>query len=226
MEVESHEFEPRPFNSELCNECDYHKNHLVHRIQHALGVGDQAVWVDVGQKSDGRRECPHESFDCSGPTPVVRHSCKSCDLRWTNGFFPNKFVYCEVCRPEPKLGDFNFTTKDSGQREQYDSGMQRDTQDGKPRFDLLYPLGIPYGDQFLTRVAELLARGAEKYTERNWEHAEGEVELARFKASALRHLMQWLCGETDEDHMAAVVFNLMGAHLVDWKTTHADNSTL
>ena len=32
-----------------------------------------------------------------------------------------------------------FETKDSGQRQEYKSGMKRDLQDGKPRFDLLTP---------------------------------------------------------------------------------------
>lgn len=162
MEIESHEFEPRPHNSQRCNECDYGKQHPLHALSRVLGIKNQPqpTWVDVGTK---------------------------------------------------------FETKDSGKRESYDSGMVRDTQDDKPRFDLLYPVGVPYGDQFLTRVAGLLARGAEKYSERNWEKAKGEAELNRFRASALRHLTQWLCGETDEDHMAAVVFNLMGAHLVEWK---------
>lgn len=221
MEVEAHEFEPRPFAATLCNECDFSKGHPVHSMAGMLGMGSQPIWVDVGSsKRDDRRECPHDFFKCSGPAPVIRHICKSCGLNWTNNSSSAAFVYCEVCKPQ--LGDFNFETKDSGKREQYDSGMQRDTQSGKPRFDLLYPLGIPYNDQFLTRVAELLARGVEKYSERNWEKAEGEAELIRFRASAKRHMVQWMCGETDEDHAAAVVFNLMGAHLVEWKMNHAD----
>lgn len=111
----------------------------------------------------------------------------------------------------------NYITKDSGKREEFTSGMKRDTQDGKPRFDLLFPVGVPYSDQFLTRVAALLTRGVEKYSERNWEKAAGMEELNRFKSSAHRHLIQYFTGETDEDHMAAVVFNLMGVHLVEWK---------
>lgn len=102
-----------------------------------------------------------------------------------------------------------FETKDSGVREEYDSGMRRDTQEGKARFDLLFPEGVPYEEQFLTRVAELLDRGVEKYGERNWEKANSDVELRRFKASAARHMAQWQAGETDEDHAAAVVFNLL-----------------
>ena len=46
----------------------------------------------------------------------------------------------------------NFITKDSGVREEFASGMKRDTQNGKPRYDLL-------DRAFLKRWAELMARG-------------------------------------------------------------------
>lgn len=110
-----------------------------------------------------------------------------------------------------------FKTKDSGERAEYDSGMVRDTETGKARFDLLLPADVPYAAQMLTRFAELMARGAEKYSARNWELAEGEEELARYKSSAFRHLMQWISGEVDEDHAAAVMFNLMAAETVKYK---------
>lgn len=95
----------------------------------------------------------------------------------------------------------SFETKDSGERVEFASGMVRDVQTGKPRYDLI-PLGP------LRRLAELYGRGAEKYGDSNWQLASSNVELARFKASAFRHLMQLLEGETDEDHGAAVVFNV------------------
>lgn len=107
-----------------------------------------------------------------------------------------------------------FETKDSGVRAAYDSGMVRDTQAGKARFDLLLPQGVPYADQMLTRDAMLMARGADKYGERNWEKANGQPELDRYHSSALRHLMQWIGGETDEDHAAAVRFNIMAGEYV------------
>ena len=103
----------------------------------------------------------------------------------------------------------DFTTKDSGKREDYASGMRRDTQDGKACFHLIVADGVPYGDQMLTRFAELMDRGQVKYGERNWEKANSREEMERFKASGFRHLMQWLCGETDEDHAAAVLFNIV-----------------
>lgn len=101
-----------------------------------------------------------------------------------------------------------YVTKDSGKREQYKSGMVRDTEDEKARFDLILPKDIPYEKQFLTRIADIYARGAVKYGDRNWEKANSEEELNRAKASAFRHFIQWFCEEDDEDHASAVVFNI------------------
>jgi hypothetical protein len=103
-----------------------------------------------------------------------------------------------------------FETQDSGIREVYASGMNRDTQNGKPRYDLI-------DRAFLKRWAELMARGAEKYGEENWRKAEGEAELKRFKASALRHMFQWLEGDKTEDHGSAIAFNVAGADMVEAK---------
>lgn len=111
----------------------------------------------------------------------------------------------------------DYETKDSGERAQYDSGMVRDSEEGKARFDLIFPLGVPYSEQMMTRFAELMARGAIKYDARNWELAKGEEELARYRSSALRHLIQWATGETDEDHAAAVMFNVMAGETVRFK---------
>lgn len=107
-----------------------------------------------------------------------------------------------------------YKTKDSGERAQFESGMQRDVQTGKPNFYLCMPKGIKFEDQMLTRWAALMARGAEKYDERNWEKATGEEELDRFKASAFRHFIQWVNGEVDEDHASAIFFNVTGAEYV------------
>lgn len=103
-----------------------------------------------------------------------------------------------------------FITKDSGKREEFPTGMKRDTQDDKPRYDLL-------DRPFLKRWAELMARGAKKYGENNWRKAATEEELTRFKASAIRHLFQYLEGDKSEDHCVAVAFNLAGAEMVEAK---------
>ena len=62
---------------------------------------------------------------------------------------------------------------------------------------------IPVGP--LKRLAELYTRGSVKYTAWNW--AKG-IKMSRCYASAFRHLMQWVMGDKDEDHLAAVVFNV------------------
>lgn len=117
-----------------------------------------------------------------------------------------------------------YETKDSGAREKFASGMQRDTEAGKPRFDLLIPEGVPFEDQLLTRFALLMGRGAEKYEDRNWEQADSEAEIARAKSSAFRHFMQWFCGERDEDHAAAVMFNLLVVETTEPKVGRDDSS--
>lgn len=101
-----------------------------------------------------------------------------------------------------------YETKDSGERVHFESGMQRDTQEGKLRFDLVYD------GPMLERWAGLLTRGAVKYDPRNWMKANGREELERFRASAARHFFQWINGEADEDHGAAVIFNINGAEYV------------
>lgn len=110
-----------------------------------------------------------------------------------------------------------YKTKDSGEREQFPTGMQRDVSHTKPRFDLIVPKCLPYEEQPLTRWAELMDRGSEKYGERNWEKASTQEELDRFRESAFRHFMQWYCGEDDEDHAIACFFNISGAELVQYK---------
>ena len=104
-------------------------------------------------------------------------------------------------------GQHFFTTKDSGKRVDYTSGMRRDVQEGKPRYDLI---DRPY----LKRLAELYARGADKYGDNNWQLANSEEELKRFESSAFRHLMQYLEGDRSEDHACAVTFNLAAAEHV------------
>lgn len=107
-----------------------------------------------------------------------------------------------------------YETKDSGVRESYSTGMVRDTQEGKPDFALIVPDGIDFEDQMLTRWAALMTRGAVKYGKRNWEKAKTWKEYQRFRASAFRHFMQWFSNEHDEDHAAAVFFNITAAEYV------------
>lgn len=108
-----------------------------------------------------------------------------------------------------------FVVKDSGAREEYESGMRRDSQEGKPRYDLL-------PREALTRWAAHMEKGAAKYGEHNWRKAESRKELERFEASAFRHLVQWLDGERDEDHASAVLFNVAAAEYTRARVLRAE----
>lgn len=102
----------------------------------------------------------------------------------------------------------SYITKDSGQRQEFSTGMVRDSGANKLRPDLL-------PGEMLVRWAELMGRGAEKYGARNWEKARTQEELDRFRESAFRHFMQWFYGlDFSEDHAAAVFFNIAGAEHV------------
>ena len=116
---------------------------------------------------------------------------------------------CPRCFPKEQCFAADaFTIKDSGKREEYTSGMVRDTADNKVDYTLI--LDGPMFD----RWAVHLTKGAKKYAKRNWMKAAGEPEYLRFKESALRHFLQWYRGDVDEDHAAAVYFNINGAEYV------------
>jgi hypothetical protein len=102
-----------------------------------------------------------------------------------------------------------FVIKDSGERKQFDSGMQRDTTTDKVQFHLTAD------GPMLKRFAIHLTNGAKKYEARNWMKANSHAELERFRESAFRHFMQWYLGDRDEDHAAAVFFNINGAEYVN-----------
>lgn len=116
-----------------------------------------------------------------------------------------------------------FETKDSGERQQWASGMKRDVQTGKPRFALMWTKRQPYHEQMVTRYAKLLARGAEKYEDRNWEEGCGQEELDYAMESLGRHTAQLICGETDEDHAAAVWFNTQLIEYIRWRMDTPDD---
>lgn len=123
-----------------------------------------------------------------------------------------------VCKNHKKIKQaiHAFEVKDSGQRQQFDSGMVRDTADGK--VDYTRALDGP----MFKRLAVHLTKACAKYPDvapgkPNWMLAAGEEELIRFRKSAVRHFLQWYLGDTDEDHAAATLFNINGYEYVKEK---------
>lgn len=94
-----------------------------------------------------------------------------------------------------------MTIKDSGTRRQFESGAVRDMQEGKGRCDLLPACAI-------LRVARHFEAGAKKYDDRNWEKG---IPVGSFIDSAIRHLMKYLDGQADEDHLCAAGWNILCA---------------
>jgi len=107
---------------------------------------------------------------------------------------------------EPGAGTA-FVINDSGARQEFASGMVRDTAEGKTDFT-----SVLFGPM-LKRWAVHLTKGRQKYPDPepgipNWTLAEGREEYERAKQSLLRHTFAYLDGEQDEDHAAAMFFNV------------------
>jgi len=102
-----------------------------------------------------------------------------------------------------------FDTKDSGKRQVYASGLHRDSGEKPLYTEVYYPL--------VKRHAELMMRGAVKYDRGNWKKACTGEDLQRFQDSLLRHVQQYLQGDNDEDHLAAVLFNAYGCAMIEDK---------
>lgn len=95
------------------------------------------------------------------------------------------------------MGNKKFVTKDSGLKQEFDTGARRDDQGDKTRYDLIPTI-------CLKRLADLYARGAVKYGEFNYQKG---MPFKRVYASLFRHLMAWREGEDTEDHLSAIAWN-------------------
>jgi hypothetical protein len=96
------------------------------------------------------------------------------------------------CLPE------TFIVKDSGTREEYETGAVRDNGEMKGAFELIPP-------QAMFRLALRYEGGAQKYGDHNWEKG---IKIGRCFQAAVRHLFMYLAGANDEDHLAAAAWNI------------------
>ena len=91
--------------------------------------------------------------------------------------------------------------KDSGERTQFETGAVRDLHAGKGDM-----LSLPA--KALLRLSLLYEEGAKKYGRFNYLKG---IPLSSFIDSAERHLIKYIAGWDDEDHLAAAAFNILGA---------------
>lgn len=100
---------------------------------------------------------------------------------------------------------------DSGARTVLENGFTREPELDRPDYlPLLVARGIELVPRELVmRIAEHYYQGGLKYAPNNWRLGTAPGVLERNRRSAARHLVQWLRNETDEDHLAAVVWNMI-----------------
>jgi len=100
-----------------------------------------------------------------------------------------------MAKPDTEFSE----VKDSGKRQEFNTGSKRDTREGKGRYDLIPAYA-------LSRLAKHYENGADKYGDRNWEKGQ---PLSRYLDSMIRHGFKFLGGSRDEDHLAAVAWNAL-----------------
>ena len=108
-------------------------------------------------------------------------------------------VVYERCRKDAKEG--LQALKDSGERRAFESGAVRDMAEGKGLMVVMPAAAI-------LRLSKHYEHGAKKYGKYNWQKG---IPVDSFLDSALRHIMKYLDGWDDEDHLAAAAFNILGA---------------
>lgn len=82
---------------------------------------------------------------------------------------------------------------------EFETGAKRDTDEGKGRPSLISPV-------LIHRLSVLLAKGAKHYGDDNWTKG---MPYRRTMDSVIRHAFQWLAGDGEEDHLAAIAFGVM-----------------
>ena len=146
-----------------------------------------------------------EVVDDRGLVTGISMRCTTCGVSLDGQamFYGNRndgCVECGVCAGfAPR--DSAPTIKDSGTRREFASGAVRDMQAGRGRCDLLPPRAI-------LRLARHYEAGCAKYGDRNWEKG---IPINSFIDSGIRHILKYMAGETDEDHLVAAAWNLMCA---------------
>lgn len=88
--------------------------------------------------------------------------------------------------------------QDNGSRYEHETGALREDVSTKGMRPELIP------PEALMRVATWYGDGAKKYSDRNWEKG---LPFTNCIGSMFRHLIKYMNGHEDEDHLAAIVWN-------------------
>ena len=80
-------------------------------------------------------------------------------------------------------------------------GFTRSDDEGKVNYALI-PISM------LHRVGRLYTDGAAVHGKNNWKEGKGPEVMESARESAFRHFIAWMEGKEDEDHYAALIWNL------------------
>lgn len=113
---------------------------------------------------------------------------------------------------------------DSGARQVLENGFTREPELDRPDYlPLLTARGIELVPrELILRIAEHYFQGGLKYAPNNWRLGTDPATLERNRRSAVRHLVQWLRGDDDEDHLAAVTWNMITYEINRRSATRTD----
>ena len=152
-------------------------------IEHPGGLDSECL--------GGCEGCPHEYGYAKAPEwcQMTEEICRKC---WDREGETDVKTEVET--------DVDSGIKSSGEMTVFASGAVRDKKTGKGRCDLL-PACV------LLRLARHYERGAERFGPYNWKQG---IPCHSFVDSALRHMLKYMDGQTDEDHLIAAIWNLCG----------------
>lgn len=140
---------------------------------------------------------------CEGCPPIYGYAkepewCKASEETCTKCW--DREAETEVDNSTKDSGIKDSGIKSSGEMTVFASGAVRDKKTGKGRCDLL-PACV------LLRLSKHYERGAERFGPYNWQKG---IPCHSFVDSALRHMLKYMDGWTDEDHLIAAIWNLCG----------------
>lgn len=99
---------------------------------------------------------------------------------------------------------------DSGARTKAETGYLKEPDGDRRDFSWVLELEgfelVPR--EMIERMAAHMVKGAQKYVPENWRLGTSPSSLTQFRRSLSRHVFQWFHNENDEDHAAAITFNL------------------
>jgi hypothetical protein len=144
-------------------------------------------------------ECAGQSFE-----PIAGTVCIPAEMKGTEVHMVDmeKVVETYINKEQAELKELHKDIKDSGGRTEFETGAVRDAQGGKGRFDLIPLLAV-------WALAHHTEKGCKKYGDRNWEKG---IPIKNYMDSGMRHMVEAMLGLTDENHLAAALWNIACAY--------------